>query len=148
MLSLPINAAMDDGGFTGKPIAFAIHQQLRNLKTGDNNTVLSSEILEICFGQMFYEDLSIPAPFTNHLVLQQQFCCHNLLGNFSAHDLRSLVQNLVVLMCSFIIYFFTLSLNFVFMTFVIISGVLLLVCYHTSKNFQLGCPGFSVLNAS
>lgn len=90
---------------------FTIHWQLRNLKPGDTNTILSSEILEICFGQMFYEDVSIPAPFTNHLVLQQQFCCHNLLGNFSAHDCRSLVQNLVVFMNSFIIYFFPLILN-------------------------------------
>lgn len=48
---------------------FTIHWQLRNLKPGDTNGILSSEILEICFGQMFYEDVSIPAPFTNHLVL-------------------------------------------------------------------------------
>lgn len=147
MLSLPSNAA-PDGLFTGKPITFTIHWQLRNLKSGDSNTVLSSEILEICFGYIFDEDVSIPIPFTNRLILQQQFCCRNLLGNFSAHDCRSLVQNLVVLMYSFIIYFFPLSVNFVFMTFVIISGVLLLVCYHTLKNFSLGCLGFSVLNAS
>lgn len=68
MLSLPSNAAVD-GLFTGEPITFTIHWQLRNVKPGDINTLLSSEILEICFGQTFYEDVSIPAPFTNHLVL-------------------------------------------------------------------------------
>lgn len=118
------------------------------LATEKLKTRRSAEIVEVCFRHMFYEDLSIPAPFTNHLVLQQQFCCHNLPGNVFAHDLRLLVQNLVVLMYSFIIYFFSLSLNFVFMTFVIVSGVLLFVCYHTSKNFWVGCLGFSVLNAS
>lgn len=68
MLSLPSNAA-PDGLFTGKPITFTIHWQLRNLKSGDSNTVLSSEILEICFGYIFDEDVSIPIPFTNRLIL-------------------------------------------------------------------------------
>lgn len=67
MLSFSSNAAT--GLFTGKPITFTIHWQLRNLKSGDRNIVLSSEILEICFGYLFDEDVSIPVPFTNHLVL-------------------------------------------------------------------------------
>lgn len=38
-------------------------------------------------------------------------------------------------MYCFIIYFFPLGVNSVFMTSMITSDVLLLVCYHTLKNF-------------